>query len=425
METKTTACQRVSLPVWVRYLIALTVVFMCGFGALTSARTGLSRLFSEYGSATESLAASERALSFNPQDPEAHYARALRLEATGRNDDAVREFEQAVALRPQDYFLWQELARAREENDDQDGAIAALKQAIRLAPDYAQPHWQLGNLLLRTGQSDQGFVELRSAATSDPSLYAPMIDLAWGLHEGDAAWVLQLSKPRNPSERVTLASFLVSRDRAGDAMTLLRPTITNLSAEDRALLTAALLGVGKFAEAFEVWAPGRGADATREQIFDGGFEGAIDSNEQGFGWKPTQATATVHILLDGNFRQTGQRSLRVDYSGGFDPAVAVISQIVIVAPHTRYRLSFSARTEDLKSAALPLVVVKDADGSRQIKVQSSPLADTAGNWREFAIEFETADAIAITINIQRQACSSNPCPIFGRAWFDSFSLKRL
>lgn len=434
MKTKTTARQRVSLPAQSRYLgryvIALAAVFVCVCGALTSARAGLSRLFSEYGSATESLEASERALEFNPQDPEAHYARALRLEGAARNEESLQEFEQAVALRPQDYFLWQELARAREENDDKNGAIRALQEAIALAPDYAQPHWQLGSLLLRARQSDLGFIELRLAVNSDPSLYAAMIDLAWSLHEGDAPSMLALTKPRNDNELVSLASFLVSRDRVDDAMELLRPTVSNLRAEDRASLTAALIASGNFSEAFEVWAAGRsgaldGTDATRERIFDGGFEGTIDANEQGFGWKPTPVTATVHILLDASSPQSGQRSLRLDYSGGFDPAVPVVSQLVIVAPHTRYRLSFSARTEDLKSAALPLVAVKDAGGSQGIEGQSLPLSDIAEGWREFAIEFETANAPAITINIQRQPCSSNPCPIFGRAWFDSFSLQRM
>jgi thioredoxin-like negative regulator of GroEL len=429
MKTEITTRQRAGLPVWGRYVIVFAVVSVCGYGALASARTGLSRLFSEYGSATESLAASERALSFNPRDPEAHYARALRLADEGRNEEAVRELEQAAALRSQDYFLWQELARAREANDDTEGAIRALQEAIALAPDYAQPHWQMGNLLLRASQSDQGFAELRLAANSDPSLYAPMIDLAWSFHEGDAPAMLVLGKPRNDNERILLASFFANRDRVDEAMQLLRPIVTTITAEDRESLTAVLTTAGKFSQAFEVWSAGTGAvDDTagqRAKIFDGGFEGTINANEQGFGWKPTQATATVHILLDGNLPQSGQRSLRLDYAGGFDPAVAVISQLVIVAPHTRYRLSFSARTEDLKSAALPLVAVKNADGSQQINVQSSPLAGTGGGWREFALEFETADAAAITINIQRQACSSNPCPIFGRAWFDSFSLKQL
>jgi tetratricopeptide (TPR) repeat protein len=408
-----------------RVVIVLAVLFVCVFGALTAARAGLSRLFSEYGSATGSLAASERALGFKPQDPEAHFARAIGLEGAGRSEEAVREFERAVSLRPQDYFFWQELARAREANDDPNGATRALQEAVALAPHYAQPHWQLGNLLLRAERFDQGFAELRLAVNSDALLYPAMMDLAWSFNEGDSASMLAFSRPRDGTELVALASFLMSRDHVDEAMQLLRPTASRLRAEDRASLTKALIASGKLAEAFEVWGAGRaGGDARLEKVFDGGFEEAIDANEQGFGWKPTLATATVHILLDANAPQSDQRSLRLDYAGGFDPAVAVVSQLVIVAPHTRYRLSFSARTEDLKSAALPLVAVKDAGSTQAILARSSPLSDTVAGWQTFALEFETADSSAITINIQRAPCPVNPCPMFGRAWFDSFSLQR-
>jgi len=430
MKTKRTARQRVKLRACGRYLAALTVLFVCVCGALTSVRAGLSRLFSAYGSANQSLEASERALGFSPQDPEAHYARALSLEGAVRNQEALKEFEQAVALRPRDYFLWQELARLREAVDDKNGAIEALNEAIALAPGYAQPHWQLGNLLVRADQPGQGFAELRLAVNSDPSQYSAMIDLAWGLHEGDAAAVLALSRPRDSCEVFLLASLLVSRDRVNDAMELLRPTVHNLPPDDRASLTTSLIAAGRFSEAFEVWAAGRGSalagtQVGAEKVFDGGFAGSIDANERGFGWKPTQATAKVHILLDPNSPESGQRSMRLEYLGGFDPAVPVVSQLVIVAPHTRYRLRFSARTQDLKSAASPLVAVREVNGNLGVLAQSLPLSDSTSGWQEFAIEFDAANSTAITINIQRQPCSSNPCPIFGRAWFDSFSLQRM
>lgn len=424
LNNGTTTHNQGSVPLWGRYITALTVVFICMFGALTSTRAGLSRLFSEYGAALESLEATERALSINSGDPEAHYARALRLEAVGRNEEAIREFEKATLLRPQDYFFWQELGRARDENEDTGGALTALQEAIALAPDYAQAHWQLGNLLLRNEQLDAGFAELRLAADSDPSLVSAMIDLAWSMCEGDTKSLLSWAQPRNDNERVLLAGFLVSRKQVDEAMALLR-FATNVSAQDRQSLTAALLSAGKFNEAFDVWAGGISGETGREKIFDGSFEGTI-SNERSFGWKPTQATQTVHILLDPNSSQTGERSLRLDYSGGFDTGVPVVAQLVLVKPLTRYRLSFNARTEDLKSAALPMVVVKDEEGSHQIIAQSLPLPEVSHGWREFAIEFKTADMMSvITINIQRQPCSSNPCPIFGRAWFDDFLLKRI
>ena len=114
------------------------------------------------------------------------------------------------------------------------------------------------------------------------------------------------------------------------------------------------------------------------------------------------------------------------YAGNFDPNVPVISQLVLVEPGARYRLSFAARTHGLVSAGLPVVVVKNAAGDQSVIAQSASLSPGTNGWREFSIDFQTTDtAIAVKVSIQRQPCSSNPCPIVGRAGFDSFSLKRL
>jgi hypothetical protein len=98
---------------------------------------------------------------------------------------------------------------------------------------------------------------------------------------------------------------------------------------------------------------------------------------------------------------------------------------MLVMPNARYRLRFTARTEGLVSAGLPIVVVTNAVDQRVV-AQSVSLSPGTNGWHEFSIAFETADTTsAVTVNIQRQACSSNPCPIVGRAGFDSFSMKRL
>jgi hypothetical protein len=62
--------------------------------------------------------------------------------------------------------------------------------------------------------------------------------------------------------------------------------------------------------------------------------------------------------------------------------------------------------------------------SRSSRFPPSLSPGTTG-WQESSIDFDAGNTSAVTINIQRQVCASNPCPIVGRAWFDSFSLKRL
>ena len=410
----------------VRYGAAIIALFLCTFAAVTSARAGLSRLFSEYGSTANSLAAARRARDFNADDPEAHYVHALRLADAGRTDGAVAEFERAASLRPADYFLWQELGLAREESGDSDGAIAALRQAVELAPYYSQPHWQLGNVLLRNNEIESAFSEMRKAATSDPALLPVMIDLAWGISDGDVKAVLAFVQPQTDDQRVLLARFLVTHNQTETGLALIRAT-AKIATDDRRALVSALIASQEFEAAHQLWLAAIDSDAARDEgLYDGGFESAINAADEGFGWQPTKATQTVHILLDPNESQSGQRSLRLEYAGNFAATVPVISQLVLVAPNARYHLSFAARSENLVSAGLPVVVVREATADARVIAQSSSLPSGTTVWHEFSIDFETSKATrAVTINIQRQVCSSTPCPIVGRVWFDSFSLRRL
>ena len=408
----------------VRYAIALATLLIFVWGAIESARAGLSRLLSEYGSATNSLAASKRALDFNTADPAAHYTYAVELANAGKNAEAVAEFERAVSLRPHDYLLWQELGRLREDSGAPSGSLQALRRAIELAPYYSEPHWQLGNLLLRRNELNEAFTEMRLAVASDPTVFPAMIDLAWGVCDAQVKCVLAATQPRTDTERVSLGRFLVAQKNI-DAGVNLVLAASRIAPEDRQEMVAALVDAGEFKPAYRVWLTGVSAsNAQEDDLFDSGFEGPMNFDGQGFGWRPAH-THTIHALLDPNEPQSGKRSLLLEYAGNFDPTVPVISQLRLVLPNARYRLSFAARSEDLVSAGLPVVVVKNAVDQRVI-AQSVLLSPGTSGWRDFSIEFETSDTTrAVTVNIQRQACSSNPCPIVGRAGFDNFSLKRL
>ncbi len=408
-----------------RYAGAIGALIACIFCTVLAAQVGLSRLLSEYGSSADSLAAAEQALRFNAADPEAHYSLAVRLAEIGRNDEGIAEFGRAALLRPKDYFFWQELGRALDDNGDEQGAITALRQAIGLAPYYSQPHWQLGNVLLRGNRLDEAFQELRYGASSDPALFPALINLAWGAYDRDAKTVLALTQPESDVERIQLARFFVNHDQVKEGVDLVRAVGANLLAEDRRALIDALRAQRRFAQAHELWLAGAGASEAQQGLFDGGFERSISSDEEAFGWEPTKTTQAIHIILDSNAPNSGKQSLRLDYVGNSDSSVPVISQLVLVERDSWYRLSFAARTQDLVSGGLPVVVVVDAASDRRLIAQSPPLSRGTSGWRDFSIDFKTANTAAVTINIQRQFCSSQPCPMFGRAWFDSFSLRRL
>src|SRR5260221_4382057 len=128
----------------------------------SSGRSGLASLVTSYAATSSKIGPANAAVSFDKGNPDAHYIRATILAGTDL-PASVSEYEQAALSRPDDYVLWLSLARARELNGDSAGAVSASRQAGPLAPDIVVPHYQLGNILLRAGQREEAFKELRLA----------------------------------------------------------------------------------------------------------------------------------------------------------------------------------------------------------------------------------------------------------------------
>jgi hypothetical protein len=78
------------------------------------------------------------------------------------------------------------------------------------------------------------------------------------------------------------------------------------------------------------------------------------------------------------------------------------------------------------TGGLPQVTVSEYAGAEAERLLgAAALPPATGAWRDYAIEFTTSkETRAIVININRQNCSSSPCPAFGRAWLDDFSLAK-
>src|SRR5260221_10416803 len=128
----------------------------------STVRSGLASLLTTYAANNSQIGPANEAVGFDKGNPDAHYIRATILAGTDL-PASISEYEQAALSRPDDYVLWLSLARARELNGDPAGAVSAARQAVPLAPYYAEPHYQLGNILLRAGQREEAFKELRLA----------------------------------------------------------------------------------------------------------------------------------------------------------------------------------------------------------------------------------------------------------------------
>src|SRR6185503_13015231 len=149
-------------PAWrhvVSLLLALLAWFACYRLIVDAATVGVSRLLQTSAIIESALEPVDKAVRLTPDDPEAHYTRGLTLVNLERLDDAVVELQQATRLRPHHYYQWLDLGVTLDRLGDHTGAKAALTRSVQLAPNFAQPRWQLGNLLFREGQYDEAFIE--------------------------------------------------------------------------------------------------------------------------------------------------------------------------------------------------------------------------------------------------------------------------
>jgi tetratricopeptide (TPR) repeat protein len=410
-----------------RYLrLLLVVVALASFLLVIrfAAGYGFARFWGIYALTTRSRTAAEQATRVAPKDAETHFVRAAVLSLTGSPDQAVSELEQAVALRPDDYGLWSELALMRDQLGNRSGALAAFQEAAARAPYYSQPRWNRGNVRLREGDYEGAFDDLNQAAQSNPDLLPALLDLAWGVSRGDLNLTGQLAQISGERRHLAFARFLAGKGKPDEALRQLAAA-GEVPEAIRVELVEQLFSKGAFQQAFTI-AQGKPPDPSRPTIYDGGFEAALAFDQRGFVWRVPRHLEGVSITLDSHQPDSGAQYLHVEFAGNSNPGTALVSQVVLVAPGRRYQLNFAGRSQDVVAGGLPLLVVSDAAATSKRLGQSRSLEQGTTGWQHYSLEFTaTATTTAVLLSLQREGCSTSPCPIFGSVSLDSFSLALL
>ena len=412
-----------------RYVFAFVGLALLAYGSVLIAKDGLSSLFVQNSVDNSSMALANEAIRLNSLNSDAYQARASLYQKSGQTKEAIKDLERAVELRPNDHYLWLELGYLRYQSRDMDGAVTDFRESARLAPFYAQPRWYLGNVLLQTGKTDEGFAEIRRAVASDPLYLAEAIERADEIYGGDPRALVQALQPQTSMARLTLAQYLIKHDRVSAAIELFREAGEGMSPADGATLISELLTARKFAEAHEVWLTYHpSANDKRNSIplvEDGSFENEIADEGLGFGWQVSHNLQRVSVVRDQGQPGSGAYCLRLDFEGISSPETPIVSQIVMTEPATRYELGFASRTRELITGGPPVVEIIDSNSGKTL-AQSKALTENQTQWDHQSMEFSTpGDTLAVMIIVKRKTCSSSPCPAFGHAWFDSFVCKKL
>jgi len=424
MQTDTSDDGVSRLPAVARGLVAVVAACALLWLAWVALRAGASRMISDYSVRAGVGEAADAAIRLAPKDPEGYYSRAGLLADAGDYGGAAEAYLAAERLRPRDYVIRVERGKALEEAGDTSDALEEFGEAVRLAPFYAQPRWQLGNALLRAGRRAEAVEELRRAADSDPNLYANFVQTLWYAEDKDAGALAREARPRTPEQALAVATFLIKVGEPADGVRLLRDSGARLPAESASRLVKDLIAAEDFEDAYALWSGERAAGPGL--LDDGGFEGEARTDDEGFGWRFAHDGAAVKLSLDTDSPREGARSLRVEFAGASDPSTPAVSQLVVVEPGARYRLSFSARARDLVMGGLPFVTVGAATKGGGQLAASPDITPAAAEWRDYSVEFAAPGGVgAVRVALVRHACTSSPCPAFGSLWLDSFALKKL
>lgn len=372
------------------------------------------------------------AVGLAPLDPLAHWTlaeveqRNLSLEQPNLS---LTEYDQAVRLAPNDYRFWLALGRAFEQAGDGQKAERAMRRAVELAPAYSYPRWYLGNLLLRSGNENEGFEELRRASDADPALRPQVFNLVgeiYGKNPNESSKAIGSA----PEVRAEFAKYLIERNQIELGLNTWHGLSAAEQQANRAIgesLMKTMFELQLFTQALEIWNELALNDATRGkvgQILDGGFEQSLSQASAGtFGWQiksGQQSQASIETAGP----HGGAHSLRLLFKARANIDLSV-SQLVVVEPNTQYDLAAFVKTSKLESANLPVVEILDAANQTVLATSQSAPGGTV-DWQHLAIAFKTgAKTEAIIIRINRASCPDNSgCPIFGTAWYDDFDLKR-
>ncbi len=410
--------------------VALLVAVLCaGAGAWVAGRWYFANVFAEVAPAAGENGRNTLlwARGAGPRDPLTHRAlgglerRSFDPEASRR---AVADYEEAVRLSPFDYRIWIDLGQARQQLEDLAGAEKALRRAAALAPNYAAPRWYLGNFLLRAGRNDEAFAELRQAAEADPNYRPQFYSAVWQVAEKDLP-TLQRAAGETPGARADLAQFLLSQQRADDALKVWNSLNRQEKQQFAQLGDGMLRGFIEAKKYHAAVSVARGLAASEEtapalgRITNGGFE---DTGAGTFAWQ-VNSVAQAQSGTDTARKHGGNNSLRVNFKVTQKLDWANVTQLVAVDAGGRYRLGCHVFTDSLKSAGPPVVQILDA-ATNQILAVSAPLGkDTAKSWQPVSVAF-VARGEGVIVRLARESCGVETiCPIFGTIWFDDFNLQ--
>jgi tetratricopeptide (TPR) repeat protein len=397
----------------------------CIFLGFFSIRAALADYFLSEGGAS----GFERAAALEPANPDNWYALGRYWQYNLEDPDPARAlaaYRASLAIDPLSSDAWLDLGTLLESEGDIAEARAAFGKAKQVYPSSAEVTWRYGNFLLRQGELDPAFSEIRKAVVSEPSRGPEAFSRAVRL-EPDVNKVLDLAIPRNQSVYIAIMRGLADQNQPDDALEIWKRLPGGpLSLQDVQPLVGRLREHRRYEEAFRIWdqaarlAGFTGLEPNGSILWDGGFEsGVVDLS---YAWRYLTLSRGVEIWRDSSEKHSGRSSLRLSFPGQSNLSFHDVCHTVVVEPNTGYLLTAWVKTRDLTSDE-GVRIELGAVHSRDLVVSSAALG--SGPWSEIRLPWVSpAEAREAQVCLVRNPSAAPDNQIRGTFWIDDVSLVR-
>lgn len=400
-----------------------TAAYLCYFSVRTARAT--------YYIDKETLQGYERATQLEPGNARNWYllGRYLQYSFEDANPQrAISSYKKSLEIDPRATSTWLELAATYESEGDDVAARNAFLNAKKTYPISAEVSWRYGNFLLRQGELQPAFAEIRRSVEADPGR-APEAFSRCLRVEPDANVILDQVIPPKSEIYIRVMEDLAQDRQIDNALKVWTRIVAmhpKIGLHDAFQIVMELRGQGRTGEAHKIWEQAVElagladlAGPRNSMVWDGGFES--DVTGEAYAWRFARASRSAQMNFDKQEKHSGKRSLRVSFDGSSDIAFLDVCQVVPAEAGTAYELSAWMKSKDLTTDEGVRIDLRPGIPG----VGGATTGDIRGTqpWTRVATEWPGAkENQEVQICLRRDASDQEDNKIRGTAWIDDVAL---
>ena len=342
---------------------------------------------------------------------------------------AVQSLRKAVALDSYSAEALLDLAAAYDGQGDTVNARQAFLSAQRVYPLSADVAWSYGNFLLRQGEQDAAFREIRKAVELEPKRSAEAFSRALRI-QPDANVLLNKALPSSTAVYLPIVHSLSDAGDLDNAQLVWNRLIAlrqKVPMSEMFFFINELIHQRRVADAVHAWDQAVSImqnppppDPAGSLLWDGGFESGYTGG--GFSWHFVPATSDVQISLDQAEKHSGERSLRILFNGHRNISFEDACHNIAPEPGKKYLLSAWVKTQSLTSSEGVRLQIFVFTATNTESVMTEEVHGTQP-WKQLQLVWVAPPGAGFGSVCTKRKMSDMPeSDIEGAAWFDDISM---